>query len=147
MGVQYSTVSGDPDRSDNDFVPAVKALTDSTAAAVLELEFQYSLSPKPCEINIHKLQSDKSDDCRSDLLYYGWVSVDMLSILAMARSWYSEVMDSIPPTRIKQELKKPRATHMTVHWERLPDRPCAAHKPVQLPTNYRHRILNIGLLF
>ena len=50
-----------------------------------------------------------------------WISSrDMLSILAMAWSWYSEVIDSIQPTRIRQELKNPRATHITVHWDFFP---------------------------
>ena len=44
----------------------------------------------------------------------------MLSILAMAWSWYSEVMDSMHPTRIRQVVKNPRATHITVHWDFLP---------------------------
>lgn len=47
-------------------------------------------------------------------------SRDMLSILAMAWSWYSEVMDSMHPTRIRQVVKNPRATHITVHWDFLP---------------------------
>ena len=50
-----------------------------------------------------------------------WISSrDMLSILAIAWSWYSEVIDSIQPTRIRQELKNPRATHITVHWDFFP---------------------------
>ena len=50
-----------------------------------------------------------------------WMSSrEMLSILAMVWSWYSEVMDSMLPTRMRQELKNPTATHITVHWDRFP---------------------------
>ena len=47
-------------------------------------------------------------------------SRDMLSIFAIAWSWYSEVMESMHPTRMRQVVKNPKATHITVHWDFFP---------------------------
>ena len=32
-------------------------------------------------------------------------------------TWYSEVMESMPATSSRQEVKKPHATQMIVHWD------------------------------
>ena len=44
-------------------------------------------------------------------------SRDMLSMRAMAWSWYSDVMDNMNPTNMRHVVKNPRATHITVHWD------------------------------